>query len=109
MARSIICGQSVVISLFTIINLCLTIVLHKPRPGRLAGAILITASYLLAMNGMTLVALSRMGKPLTWVLWMGLATCVTGTLGVSLLIAHTVFHTDKGLHIVRSFFGEPEK
>jgi hypothetical protein len=103
--RSIIFGQSATIAVFAVTNLVLTIWLHRPRPARIVGLIFATLSYIAALGCVGVISLSRSGQPSTYLLWVALLVVSSGTLGVSLLLAHVVLHSVVGTKFVEKFFG----
>ena len=90
--RSIVFGQSVTIAVFALVNMFLNLWLFRPRPARFAGIILATTSYIGALGCVAAVSLSRTGQPATLLIWTACVIVATGTLGISLLLAHVVIH-----------------
>ncbi len=103
-ARSIILGQTILIVALTLANVALTLALQRPRPERTLGVIFTTASYACASLYVSLDTIVRFGKQPTHFLWLALGTVASGCLGLSLLIAHSLFNTGKGVRIVKRWF-----
>ena len=90
--RSIVFGQSATIAVFALTNMVLNLYLFRPRPARFAGIVLATLSYVGALACVAVVSLSRTGQPATILIWSACVIVASGTLGVSLLLAHVVIH-----------------
>ena len=105
-ARSIVFGQSITIAFFAITNVVMNIIFYKPRPARIVGLVLGTLSYVGALGCVAIVAIGRHGQPATYLIWVALVIVGSGTLSVSLLLAHVVLHSTMGMRIVEKWFGE---
>jgi hypothetical protein len=105
-ARSVIIGQAVTISLFAVVYVVLVYKLQHPRPGRWIALLCGTISYIAALIHVAMDTFGRVGLPPRCPLILALAVVTTGTLSLSLLIAHIVFHSDKGTTYVRQWFGD---
>jgi len=105
--RSIVIGQSLFIVALVIVNVVLTVVILRPRPGRLIGVILTVVSYIAALLCVVIVSFGRISKPPTVIFWLSFFAAQTGTLGTALLVAHIVFHSAAGTKQVKKWFGKP--